>query len=83
MDTIINLIISIALGAVSGWLAGNIMKSNGGLLRNAILGIIGGFIGGLIFDILGISFGGYLGTIVVSAAGACLVIFAANKLLKK
>ena len=83
MDTIIGLLISVVLGALSGWLAGKIMKSEGSLLRNVILGIIGGFVGGFIFDLLGISFGGYLGTVVISVVGACLVIFVANKLLKK
>lgn len=79
---IIELLISIALGALSGWIAGEIMKSKGGLLKNIILGILGGFVGGLILGLLGISFAGYIGTVVVSVAGACLLIFVANKFLK-
>ncbi len=79
---LINLLISIVIGAVSGWLASLIMKSKGGLLRNIIMGIIGGFVGGLIFGLLGISVSGYFGTVVVSVVGACLVIFVANKLFK-
>ena len=79
---LVDLLISILLGAVSGWLAGIIMKSKGSLLRNIILGVIGGFVGGFIFKLLGISFAGYLGTILVSVVGACLVIFVVNKLFK-
>ena len=58
------------------------MKSKRSLLRNIILGVVGGFVGGLVFDLLGISFAGYLGTIVVSVVGACIVIFVVNKLFK-
>ena len=77
-----SIIIAIILGALSGWLASIIMKSSGSLLRNIILGIVGGFVGSLIFELLGISFAGYLGTILVSVIGACLVIFVVNKLIK-
>ena len=79
---LVDLLISIAIGALSRWLAGIIMKSKGGLLRNIIFGIVGGFVGGLIFGLLGISFNGYLGTIIVSVIGACLVIFIFNKVFK-
>ena len=80
---LINLLISVVLGAISGWLASTIMKSKGSLIRDIILGIIGGFVGDLIFELLGISFSGYLGTILVSVVGACLVIFIVNKVFKK
>lgn len=79
---LVNLIIAILIGALSGWIASYIMKSKGGFIRNLILGVIGGFVGDLIFDLLGISFAGYLGTIVVSVIGACIVIFLVNKFLK-
>ena len=38
-----NLIWSILVGALVGWIAGIIMKSKGGFVRNAIMGILGGF----------------------------------------
>ena len=79
---LVDLLIAIVIGAISGWLASIIMKSKSAPLRNIILGIVGGFVGGLIFDLVGISFGGYLGTIVVSVVGACLIIFVFNKLFK-
>ena len=77
-----NIIISIILGAISGWIASKIMDSEGTLLRNIILGIIGGFVGSFVLSIFNISFYGYLGTIVVSVLGACLVILIVNKILK-
>ena len=43
------------IGAISGWLAGQIWKGSGfGLLGNIVVGIIGGFIGGWIAGKLGI-----------------------------
>jgi len=59
------------------------MKSEKNLLRNIILGIIGGFVGELIFNLLGITFSNYLGTILVSVVGACLVIFVVKLITKK
>lgn len=76
-------IIALVIGAVCGWLAGYIMKSNGSLLRNIILGIIGGFVGNLIFDLLGFSINGTLGSIISGVIGSCLVIFIVQKLFKK
>lgn len=79
---LVDLLIAIVLGAVSGWLASLIMKSSGSLIKNIILGVVGGFVGSLLFDLVGLSFGGYLGTIFVSVIGACIVIFVVNKLFK-
>lgn len=77
-----NFIISIIIGAISGWIASKIMKTGSGLLRNIILGVVGGFVGEWLFGLLKISFAGYLGTILVSVVGACLVIFVVNKIFK-
>ncbi len=79
---LVNLLIAVILGALSGWTAGKIMKSDGDLVRNIILGVVGGFVGDLIFDLLGISFAGYFGTVLVSVVGACLVIFVVSKICK-
>lgn len=45
---ITGLIIFLAIGAVAGWLAGNLMKGGGfGLLIDIVIGIIGAVLGGL------------------------------------
>ena len=82
-----DILVALVIGAVAGWLAGIIMHSKGSLLRNIILGLIGGFVGGFIFGFLNISINLSLGpinvgTIIVAAIGACIVIFIVNKLLK-
>ena len=79
---LVDIIIAIILGAISGFIAGKIMKNDGGLLRNIILGIIGGFVGNLVLGLFNITLYGYLGTIIVSVLGACLVIFIVNKIMK-
>lgn len=83
MVDIIGLIIAILLGALSGWIAGKIMNSEGGMLRNIILGIVGGALASTIFGLVGISFAGYLGTIIASVIGACLLIWIVRLITKK
>ena len=80
---IVSILISLALGAVAGWLAGFIMGSKTNLIRNIIVGLIGGFLGGWIFNLLGISFAGYLGVVVQSAVGACVLILLCRIILGK
>ncbi|MDR3238018.1 MAG: GlsB/YeaQ/YmgE family stress response membrane protein, partial [Spirochaetia bacterium] len=46
--SLISIIIWLIIGAFVGWLAGLIMKSEGGLLYNIILGIVGSAVGGFI-----------------------------------
>ena len=79
-----NILISILIGAVSGWIASIIMKSSGGLIRDIILGIVGGFVGGFVFNLLKVQlpFDDIIATIIVSVVGACIVIFAAKLILK-
>ncbi len=45
-----NIVYFLLIGAVSGWLAGIVLKGGGfGLLGNIIVGIIGALIGGFLF----------------------------------
>jgi len=80
---ITGLVIFLAIGAVAGWLAGNLMKGGGfGLLINIVIGIIGAALGGFVFGLLGISAGGLTGSIVTATAGAMLLLFIVD-LIKK
>jgi uncharacterized membrane protein YeaQ/YmgE (transglycosylase-associated protein family) len=77
------LVVYLAIGAVAGWLAGNIMKGGGfGLLGNIVVGIIGASIGGFVFGLLGVSAGGLIGSIVTATAGAGILLFLVG-LIKK
>ncbi len=79
MGTIINFIIFLAVGAIAGWIAGIIMKSEGTTLRNILLGIAGGIIAGA----LGLSSSNIIGGIIASVIGACLLIFIVRLITKK
>lgn len=73
----------IIIGAVAGWLAGQIFKGSGlGLLGNIVVGILGGIVGGWLAGKLGITFGGKLGSLLVATGGAIILLFVAS-LIKK
>lgn len=78
---LIQLIVEILLGALIGWIAGNIMKSKGGFWRNVIIGVLGGALGGWIGNLIGLG-GGWITGILLSIGGACLLIWLAKKILK-
>jgi len=71
------------IGAVAGWLAGQVMKGKGfGLLGNIIVGCIGALLGGFLFGIVGITSGGLFGSLVTAFVGAVILIYIVN-LIKK
>lgn len=71
-----SLIIFLAIGAIAGWLAGNIMKGGGfGLLGNILVGIVGAIVGGSVFHFLGLVAGGLLGSIITATVGAIILLF--------
>lgn len=74
------LLIWLALGAVAGFIAGQIMKGRGfGVLGNIIVGILGSFLGGFIFNQLGVSAGGgMIGSIITAVLGAVALLFIAG-----
>jgi uncharacterized membrane protein YeaQ/YmgE (transglycosylase-associated protein family) len=52
----INFILWLLFGALVGWLASMVMRTDGqqGALLNIVVGIVGAFLGGFIFNALGI-----------------------------
>jgi uncharacterized membrane protein YeaQ/YmgE (transglycosylase-associated protein family) len=75
----------IILGALAGWVAKLITKEEGGLLKNIVLGIIGGVIGGGIVQILGGSpvNGFNIYSFIVAVLGAMLLIYLVRAIRKK
>jgi uncharacterized membrane protein YeaQ/YmgE (transglycosylase-associated protein family) len=82
--SLIALLSFLAIGALAGWLAGNLMKGSGfGLLGNMAVGIIGAVIGGWVFGFLGISVQhGFIGSLITAVVGASLLL-AVVKFIKK
>jgi uncharacterized membrane protein YeaQ/YmgE (transglycosylase-associated protein family) len=73
-----DLIFTLIIGAVSGWLAGQIKQGFGfGLLGNIIIGVIGAFVGSwLLRTVLHVNIGsGLLSVIATSVIGALVVLF--------
>lgn len=65
------------VGALSGWLAGQLWKGSGfGLLGNIVVGIIGGMVGGFLASKLGFSANSLIAQIAIAAGGAWLLLFA-------
>lgn len=78
----IHFLVTLLGGAIAGWLAGIIMKSNGSLLRNIILGLVGGVVGSVVLGIIGIGGSGFIGGILVAVVGACLLVWLGRKIFK-
>ena len=76
-------IVKIALWALAGFIASQLMDSYGSLLWNIVLGLVGGIVGSLVGSCFGIKSTKILGSIIISVAGACLVIALARMLLPK
>lgn len=75
-------IAALIIGGISGWLAGKIMGSEGSLLRNIIIGLLGGVVGGLLGGVIGVGATNWIGSILISVVGACILIWLSKKLFK-
>jgi uncharacterized membrane protein YeaQ/YmgE (transglycosylase-associated protein family) len=78
----VGIIGAIIIGILAGWIAEQIMKRNHGLLTNLIVGVIGSFLGAFIASMLGIAWGGFIGSLVISTLGA-IILLALLGLIKK
>src|SRR5262249_39446813 len=73
--TLTGLIIFLLIGAVAGWIAGQIMSGGGfGLVGNIVVGVIGALIGGWVFSLLGIAVYGLIGSIIAAVIGAVILL---------
>ena len=72
-----SLLIWLVIGAIAGWLAGQIMKGSGfGLVGDIVIGIVGAVVGGWLLPRIGVFvLGGMMGEILSAVIGACVVLF--------
>lgn len=70
------LILLLVIGAIAGFLAGQIVKGYGfGTVGNIVVGIVGAFLGGALLPRLGLFAGGdIVGQIIVATIGAVILL---------
>ena len=78
------IIIWLVVGAIAGWLAGQIMKGFGfGLVGDIVLGIIGAVVGGWLLPRLGIYIGGGFIAAIINAAIGAIIVLLVVRLVKR
>ena len=77
------LIVTLIIGAIAGWLAGQIMSGKGfGLVGNMVLGILGAVAAGYILPAIGLG-GEGTGVTLIRATFGAVVLLAVVRLVKK
>lgn len=81
MEALSTIIIMLAIGAVAGWLAGNIVSGGGfGLIGNIVVGIVGAVVASLIGNVVTVGIPGLSGlpewaiTLIWSTIGAIIAL---------
>jgi uncharacterized membrane protein YeaQ/YmgE (transglycosylase-associated protein family) len=72
-----NWIVTIVVGAIVGWLASIVMKTNAqmGAIANILVGIVGSSLGFWLAGVMGLSTGGPIVGWLIAIAGAAILIF--------
>ena len=80
-----DILVTLLIGAVAGWLGSMIFKGSGlGLLGNIVVGIVGSFVGYWLLGKLGVDLGtGWIGAILTGALGALIILFVINLLFRR
>ncbi|KIC49728.1 GlsB/YeaQ/YmgE family stress response membrane protein [Tateyamaria sp. ANG-S1] len=66
---------AIIVGALAGWIAEKIMKTDHSLLLNIVLGILGAVVfNAIVTFVFGATLGGWIGQLVAGIVGACILI---------
>jgi uncharacterized membrane protein YeaQ/YmgE (transglycosylase-associated protein family) len=76
-----NIVITILIGLVAGWLASFVVGGPGGAIKYIVSGLLGAIVGSLLFGALGINLGGtnpIVGTIITATVGAIIVVLLAR-----
>jgi uncharacterized membrane protein YeaQ/YmgE (transglycosylase-associated protein family) len=71
-----DLIITLIIGGIVGWLASIVMKTNAqmGMIANIVVGIVGSLLGFWLAGTLGLAASGAIARWLVSIAGAAILI---------
>lgn len=71
-----NLIVSLIIGGIVGWLASMVMKTNAqmGMIANVLVGIVGSALGFWLAGVMGLGASGAIAQWLVAIAGAAVLI---------
>ncbi|MBT1160064.1 GlsB/YeaQ/YmgE family stress response membrane protein [Aminobacter anthyllidis] len=79
-----SLLIFLLVGAVAGWLAGQLVKGYGfGLIGNIVVGIVGALIAGWLFPAIGISLGSGIVAAIIHATIGAVILLVLLRLVKQ
>ena len=72
-----NILLCLLLGALAGWVASLIVKTDQGILLDIVVGIVGAFLGGFLFNLFGAAgvTGFNIYSILVAIVGAVVLLF--------
>ncbi len=76
---------TLLIGAIAGWLGSKIFQGSGfGLIGNIVIGILGSIVGYWVLGKLDVSFGsGWIGSILTGALGAIIILAIINIVFKR
>ena len=71
-----SIIVWLIIGAIAGWLAGQLVKGGGfGLIGDIVVGIVGALISGWLAGALGLSIGsGFIASVITAVIGAVILL---------
>lgn len=79
-----SLLVFLIVGAVAGWLAGQLVKGYGfGLVGNIVVGIVGAFIAGWLLPAIGLSLGSGILTAIINATIGAVILLVLLRLVKQ
>jgi uncharacterized membrane protein YeaQ/YmgE (transglycosylase-associated protein family) len=71
----VGLLAMFIIGAIAGWIAEQVTRSDHGIFTNILVGIAGAFVGGMIAELLQIPIVGFWRTLIAATLGAILILF--------
>ncbi|HWL31582.1 MAG TPA: GlsB/YeaQ/YmgE family stress response membrane protein [Xanthobacteraceae bacterium] len=78
------IIVILIIGAVAGWLAGQLVRGMGfGLIGNIAVGIIGAFIAGWLLPRIGLNIGGGVVASIINATIGAVILLVILGLIKR
>lgn len=79
-----SIIVFLVIGAVAGWLAGQIVRGMGfGLVGNIVVGIVGAFLAGWLLPMAGIAIGGGIIASIIDAVIGAVILLVIIGLIKR